>query len=301
MQRNLRPVEGSKRGWEDEFPIQSAQKWSNALNVSNGVCCRFLPSRRYLSSTVTTFLCSFSASARACLVVDVHATCIMKRKTTRQPRSRPSSRMAETETIEHDDLCAICHCLMLRPVTTTCNHTLCAECMKVWSDISITDQRQIVGLEDVPTTCLPSEMESRCPMCRTLTTASPDRTREAALRRKYKHSYAARELEAQIVSDEHNADTIETLTLYIGNTHHLVKADQSGSKNTHNWKFFVRPSRTDLIEEVQVFLVSPKCLHRRTTVDQHSTQPLGTHGSYCNSRPTRSIVWAGVSSQFMPM
>ncbi|ETN46564.1 uncharacterized protein HMPREF1541_00749 [Cyphellophora europaea CBS 101466] len=178
----------------------------------------------------------------------------MKRKTTRQPRSRPSSRMAETETIEHDDLCAICHCLMLRPVTTTCNHTLCAECMKVWSDISITDQRQIVGLEDVPTTCLPSEMESRCPMCRTLTTASPDRTREAALRRKYKHSYAARELEAQIVSDEHNADTIETLTLYIGNTHHLVKADQSGSKNTHNWKFFVRPSRTDLIEEVQVFL-----------------------------------------------
>jgi hypothetical protein len=166
-------------------------------------------------------------------------------------KSKP--RKNEDQTIEHDDLCAICHCLLVRPVTTRCQHTLCAACMEMWADISITRQMQIVGLDDTPMTIFPSEMESRCPMCRTLTTASPDRARERALRRRYPEAYRQREIEEQTASDEDEA--VETLTLYIGNTHHLIKPDSEETKNTHNWKFFVRPSRSDLIEEVQVFLV----------------------------------------------
>lgn len=187
----------------------------------------------------------------------------MKRKATREVPEKASSppavrpRRKEDPAVEHDDLCAICHCLMLRPVITRCGHTMCGPCMEVWADISITRQMHIVGLDDAPITLLPSEMESRCPMCRTLTTASPDRTRENHLRRRYPHTYRQRELEERTACEEDSADAIETLTLYIGNTHRLIKPDPEDSKNTHNWKFFVRASRTDLIEEVQVFLVNP--------------------------------------------
>jgi hypothetical protein len=133
---------------------------------------------------------------------------------------------------------------------------MCAECMSAWADISITRQMEIVGLDDAPMTILPSEMECRCPMCRTVTTAAPDRSRERSLRRQYPQAYRQRELDEQTGPDEDSIEAVETLTLYIGNTHHLVKPDSTaGAKNTHNWKFFVRPSRTDLIEEVQVFLV----------------------------------------------
>lgn len=185
----------------------------------------------------------------------------MKRKANREaaekavtpPTSRP--RRSEGEIIEHDDLCAICHCLLLRPVTTTCHHTLCAACMEMWADISITRQMQIVGLDDTPMAIFPSEMESRCPMCRQLSTASPDRERERDLRRRYPQAYRQREIEEQTASDDDFVEAVETLTLYIGNTHHQLRADAQESKNTHNWKFFVKPSRTDLIEEVQVFLV----------------------------------------------
>lgn len=128
--------------------------------------------------------------------------------------------------------------------------------MAVWSDVSITRQMEIVGLDDAPLTLLPSEMESGCPMCRTLTIATLDRARESALRRSYPRTYREREVEARTIAEHDSAETIETLTLYIGNTHSLVRSDGETSKNNHNWGFFVRPSRTDLIEEVQIFLVS---------------------------------------------
>ena len=92
-------------------------------------------------------------------------------------------------------------------------------------------------------------------MCRTLSTASADRSRERRLRRQYARLYKQREVDARTASDEDFVEAVETLTLYIGNSHQLIRPDSAGSKNTHNWKFFVRPSRTDLIEEVQVFLV----------------------------------------------
>jgi hypothetical protein len=111
-----------------------------------------------------------------------------------------------------------------------------------------------VGLdEDTPEVLLPNEIESSCPMCRTSSTARPDQARERALKQRYPHTYAERQAEAQ--SDEVEG-SLETLTLYIGNTHRNVRLD-TGEQETHNkheWNFFVRPSRTDIIEEVQIFL-----------------------------------------------
>jgi hypothetical protein len=45
------------------------------------------------------------------------------------------------------------------------------------------------------------------------------------------------------------------MTLYIGNTHRLKVLDCAELPNVHDCTFFVRPSRTDVIEKVQIFLL----------------------------------------------
>lgn len=159
------------------------------------------------------------------------------------------------EEIDEDDLCPICQLLFYRPVQTQCSHTLCEACMSHWADVSITSQMTTVGLEDRAVVLLPHQIETRCPMCRTFTTSSLDSRREAALQGRYPHSYSAREAETRRGDDDEFAASIETLTVYIGNEHTMVRSE-GDSNNRHHWKFFVRPSRTDLIEEVQIFLVS---------------------------------------------
>ena len=127
--------------------------------------------------------------------------------------------------------------------------------MNLWAEISINQQMTIVGLDDQAMTFHPSQLEIKCPMCRTPSTATFDEDREASLRGRYPQVYQARGVEEQAAASEDFADSVETLTLYIGNTHSLVKPDSDDSPNKHNWKFFVRPSRSDLIEEVHIFLV----------------------------------------------
>jgi hypothetical protein len=76
----------------------------------------------------------------------------------------------EEQQVDEDDICAICHLLLYKPVTTRCNHTLCEPCMSHWADVSVTTQMTTVGLEDEPVSLLPTDIETRCPMCRTSTT-----------------------------------------------------------------------------------------------------------------------------------
>jgi hypothetical protein len=169
---------------------------------------------------------------------------------------KPSGPLLNDGSIDQDDLCAICHLLLYRPVRTICNHTLCESCMSHWADVSITSQMTRVGLEDEAVVLLPHEIETRCPMCRTLTTATLDPGRESTLQDRYPAVYEAREAESKAADEDDFASSVEPLTVYIGNEHVMVRPEGS-SKNKHHWKFFVRPSRTDLIEEVQIFLVSP--------------------------------------------
>lgn len=96
-------------------------------------------------------------------------------------------------------------------------------------------------------------MEANCPMCRTRTTAALDRGRLAALRRSYPKAYLERE--AEEAQDEIEGANVQTLTVYIGNSHRLVTPDpSSNSQNAHEWSFFIRPSRTDIIEEIHIHL-----------------------------------------------
>lgn len=153
-----------------------------------------------------------------------------------------------------DDLCPVCHLLLYRPVTTRCNHTLCESCMAHWADVSVTSQMTIVSLDEEPATFDAAGVEARCPMCRTSTVASFNPTLAEQLAEKYPLTYAEREAEEK-KAEEGGEGAIETLTLYIGNKHHLIMPAE-GSSNRHEWTFFVKPSRTDIIEEVQILLVS---------------------------------------------
>jgi hypothetical protein len=174
------------------------------------------------------------------------------------PRQQDGSETAEDdlEEVHEDDLCAICHLLLYKPVTTRCNHTLCESCMAHWADVSVTSQMTTVGLNDEPMVRLPSDIETRCPMCRTSTTASLDQSRELELQGRYPAMYKVRKVEQRMENEDASGASVEALILYIGNTHRLTRVEDPESIAKHDWKFFVRPSRTDMIEEVQIFLVS---------------------------------------------
>lgn len=156
--------------------------------------------------------------------------------------------------IDQDDICPICQLLLYRPVKTRCNHTLCESCMAHWADVSITTQMTTVGLDDRAVLLLPNEIETKCPMCRTLTTATFDSVRESNLAARYPLTYEERKIEDRTAEDDDSTSRTETLTVYIGNEHSMVRTEDDNN-NKHQWNFFIRPSRSDLFEEVQIFLV----------------------------------------------
>lgn len=158
------------------------------------------------------------------------------------------------ESIHEEDLCLVCHQLLYRPVTTQCNHTLCESCMAHWADVSAASaQMTIVSLDEEPTTFNASEVEARCPMCRTTTTASINSGMSTRLEVQYPRAYKERELEERPSSLDGSLSSLETLTVYIGNKHEIL--DCQDSPNMHEWTFFVKPSRTDIIDSVKILLV----------------------------------------------
>ncbi|KAM0714360.1 hypothetical protein Q7P37_010147 [Cladosporium fusiforme] len=183
-----------------------------------------------------------------------------------QPRAQPAyshnqgpggESQSQTEEIDDDDLCPICQLLLHEPVTTTCRHTLCNFCMATWATTSLAEPTIIVDVDEEPVAFDPvSDLEARCPMCRTLTSAQPDAQRDQALRSKYPQACASRDREtlAEQISDSPSA-ALQALTVHIGNRHDLVPPSPGDlAVNQHEWSFFVKPSRIDIIEEIHIFL-----------------------------------------------
>jgi RING finger family protein len=164
------------------------------------------------------------------------------------------------EVIDDDDLCPICHLLYYAPVTTTCGHTLCASCMAHWAEVSVTEQFEIVPLDDQSTPVTEDQIEVKCPMCRTVTWASPNQERGDTLGERYPRTYKMRKSEEEEDQNGNPAEEVLTMTLYVGNTHQYKPPqgrDNEQDGNTHEWDFFVRPDKTDIIDEVRIILVCP--------------------------------------------
>ncbi|KAF2025663.1 hypothetical protein EK21DRAFT_10197, partial [Setomelanomma holmii] len=163
---------------------------------------------------------------------------------------------APTEEVAHDDLCPICQLLLFTPVRTQCNHLLCASCMAQWADVSSTNRIEHTSLDVNLTNFDPNydpmyDLEAGCPMCRTHTTASADNVLAKKLEKKYPTTYAVcREKDRK--GNRARDSPPEGVMILIGNKHRLVRGAEDD--NQHDWTFFVRISRPELVQEVRVKL-----------------------------------------------
>jgi hypothetical protein len=106
------------------------------------------------------------------------------------------------------------------------------------------------------------DLEANCPMCRTHTTASPDDALAAALEEKYPTTYAQRRVEEEIErGSRQGGEGAEGIMILIGNKHRLERG--ADDDNEHDWTFFVRTSRPDIVKEVRIYLVAYHLSKRR--------------------------------------
>jgi hypothetical protein len=131
--------------------------------------------------------------------------------------------------------------------------------MAQWADVSSTNQIEHSSLDVNLTDFDPSydptyDLEANCPMCRSHTTASPDQTLAQQLETKYPSTYAERRVEEEIERGTRaGQDGVEGVMMLIGNKHRLVRGAEDD--NQHDWTFFVRISRPELVQEVRINLV----------------------------------------------
>jgi hypothetical protein len=156
----------------------------------------------------------------------------------------------------------VCHCLLCSPVRTTCAHILCRACMAQWASASQTVPMRPSSLDlDLrdfdphydPTEDPADDLEARCPMCRTPTIAHPDVALARALDAKYPQTSAERRTEVAAARAPSSGEGVENVAILIGNRHQLV-GGADGPGNKHDWTFFVRLSRPDLVSHIKVDL-----------------------------------------------
>ncbi|KAF2821169.1 hypothetical protein CC86DRAFT_374031 [Ophiobolus disseminans] len=130
--------------------------------------------------------------------------------------------------------------------------------MAQWADVSSTSQIEHssldVELADFDPNYDPTyDLEANCPMCRTHTAASPDTTLASQLETKYPTTYAERRVEEEIDRGSRvGQNGVEGIMILIGNRHKLVRGAEDD--NQHDWTFFVRTSRPELVKEVRIDL-----------------------------------------------
>lgn len=185
-----------------------------------------------------------------------------------------TSRAPSPQQPSEDDICPLCHVLLINPVITSCNHTFCQSCISHWAAVAPVSTTLTPVPLDTPLPSADSNeasipLEMLCPMCRTVSGITPDSARAATLRARYTTEYAQRLAEDGETTWGNDlglgagTGKIEYLTLHIGNLHDYARdvglEDFSArkSENQHRWTFFVRPSRCDVVRSVLIVLVCP--------------------------------------------
>lgn len=162
--------------------------------------------------------------------------------------------------------------------------------MAQWADAStandIVHSSWDVELQDFdPNYDVTYDLEANCPMCRTHTTASPDTTLAKQLEKKYPLAYAERRLEEEVERGSRvGQNGVEGVMILIGNKHKLIRGSEDA--NEHDWTFFVRTSRPELVEEVRIELVGSSIA--ANTLADISTAPYVSTSSRCPSPSTVS-------------
>lgn len=130
--------------------------------------------------------------------------------------------------------------------------------MAQWADASTTNNIQPtsldVNLTDFdPNYDLTYNLEAKCPMCRTQTSASPDNSLARQLKFRYPTTYAQRQADEELDRGVRTGqDGVEGVMILIGNKHRRIRGDEDGCP--HEWTFFIRSSRPELVDHVMVDL-----------------------------------------------
>lgn len=131
--------------------------------------------------------------------------------------------------------------------------------MAQWADASSVDNIEHSSLDVNLTDFGPNydpryDLEAKCPMCRTHTTGIPDQILAQRLEQKYPVAYAERRAEEEEVESGSRIgqDGIEGVMILIGNKHRLLRGTDDA--NQHDWTFFVRMSRPELVKHIRIDL-----------------------------------------------
>lgn len=187
------------------------------------------------------------------------------------PEPEASHLEDDEETINQEDICSICALLLVKPFTTNCKHTFCEDCFKTWADVSLNDRMEL-GLDiNEDFAHRPRVIEAKCPMCRTLSLGVVDDARAEMLADLYPKTYAARIEETNTVNEDDDGALIEPMEVLIGNEHQSIRVDDDEHNNKHSWRFFVKFSQNDIVEEVHVSFESPLTVDHAPTSGPDTT------------------------------
>ncbi|KAK8023690.1 hypothetical protein PG993_011756 [Apiospora rasikravindrae] len=166
----------------------------------------------------------------------------------------------EVEYFHPNDFCFLCQRLLYDPIVTPCGHMLCKPCMVDNALGSLPSPVWVVAVHEDPTNTLPVDrllrrLSARCPVCcnqfkdgvRTCVEKCAD------LRAKYPAAYAARaDAQSRTEAGSGGDSEVERITMCVGNENWEIQPPPGSSKTEkiHEWSFFAKFSRHDIIEGV---------------------------------------------------
>lgn len=168
------------------------------------------------------------------------------------PGSVPAIPGGQPEVVNPSDMCYVCKELLLEPIAASCcNNRLCESCMTTDDRVNMTivplDHEGQLGGDAADYNF---HIIQHCPFCNAFSrkglekiTSFPDTRLANLLRQKYPVTYARREKALFDINQNTQA-----LTIHIGNWH------EEFGQDSHRWTFFVKPSRTDIVQEVHIEL-----------------------------------------------
>lgn len=166
----------------------------------------------------------------------------------------------ERETLTADDMCPICTDFLHTPIVTECRHTFCQSCFR-WADVSVSSS-QLAPLSTLAAYQIQHDSKWAkvilCPICGTMSESALDLDHQHEIQNKHPFCWRYATWRTPEIHPSQKFPALEFMALTIGNTHKLTKLtgrdDPLSPHNRHDWTFYVRPSQSDLIENVRIFL-----------------------------------------------
>lgn len=142
--------------------------------------------------------------------------------------------------------CPVCESFMIDPVSTSCGHTLCDSCVSGQAQdkfMFLFEPLDSKGKPEGDAAVRNFGYNWRCPVCGTQAYVWYNSLLAQQLQREFPATHLQRSAEVNMAMGDS-----ELINISIGNWHELV------GQGAHRWTFFVKPSRTDIVDMVYIQL-----------------------------------------------